>query len=95
MTTRTPRDPAFDEIVDTWDEPPRCQTGQSPRPCQRPATWLAIQHAPCGHKLLCTYHRNRWIRRRLADMEEGWAPTCATCHQYFQTIDGFARFVRL
>ncbi len=49
---------AFAEVVSGWDEPLRCQTGQSPRPCRNPARWLGLDH-DCNRKLLCTFHKQR------------------------------------
>lgn len=85
----------FEEVVAEWDEPLRCQTGQSPRPCRNRAAWLAVQHEPCGHKLVCTYHYKRWLKRNLLNLVVYEDFGCPDCHQRFTSIEQFARFRRL
>jgi hypothetical protein len=93
MTTTT--DSLFDEVISAWDEPLRCQTDQTSRPCRNPAIWLAVMHQPCGNSLLCTFHLNRWLRwAPEALVEFGWFG-CMECPRIFIDIDEFARFERL
>lgn len=60
-------DREFDEIVSAWDERLCCQTAQTARPCRNPAAWVAL--GPCFRgTVVCTLHKNRFVRRVLADL---------------------------
>ncbi|OBB90718.1 hypothetical protein A5782_16535 [Mycobacterium sp. 852002-40037_SCH5390672] len=84
----------FYELESAAEEPLRCQTDQTVE-CDRPAEWLAIRHQPCGHKLLCDDHLRRWLLIVVERAQQGYAPTCSVCHQWFRELDDLARFVRL
>lgn len=86
---------SFSEVISAWDDPLCCQSDQSPRQCRNRATWIAIQHDPCGHKLVCTYHYKRWLKKSqqllVANEEFG----CPRCSGTFTSIEQFGRFQRL
>ena len=45
---------SFEDVVSARDEPLRCQSVYD---CRRRATWLAVNHKPCGgQKPVCTAH---------------------------------------
>ena len=87
----------FEEVVSGWNEPLWCQSAQSVRPCRNQARWLAVLHAPCGRKLLCTFHYRRWLGRVLERIRLEGAFGCPdySCSQEFTAIGQCARFVRL
>ncbi len=93
MTTST-TDPQFESIIAARDEPLRCQTDQTAG-CENPPMWLAIRHQPCGHKPLCDHHLTQWLLIIGERAQEGYAPTCSVCGQWFTDLDDFARFVRI
>lgn len=74
----------FDEIVSAWDEPLRCQTSSSPRPCRNPARWLGIDHG-CDRRLLCTFHKQRWLKRAWQSVRDAGAVGCPHCDRTFAT----------
>ncbi|ANR92724.1 hypothetical protein [Mycobacterium avium] len=56
---------SFAEIIaESWDEPLRCQTKQTARPCRNPAAWIA-QHCADRGTAVCTFHKNRYVRKTL------------------------------
>ncbi|OMC33421.1 hypothetical protein A5739_08760 [Mycobacterium colombiense] len=75
---------AFEEVVAAWDEPLCCQTQRSPRPCRNPARWLGIDHH-CDRRLLCTFHKQRWLIRAWQSVRDAGAIGCPHCDRTFAT----------
>lgn len=90
----TPVDDAFTELVAAFDEPLRCQTRQSPRPCRLEARWLAIPHDDhCGGNVaVCTFHKNRWLRCAWGAVARKGDVGCSHCRRRFKTTGGIYAF---
>ncbi len=81
---------SFDAVVSVWDEPLRCASAYG---CERPASWLALRHRPCGgHQPVCTVHYRKWVRASLLRIARSGRMRCIYCGQNFKTVKQCMRF---
>ncbi|OBJ90898.1 hypothetical protein A5640_02055 [Mycobacterium asiaticum] len=93
MTTRT--DAVSIALIEAaWDEQLRCQTSQSSRPCRNPARWLGIKHG-CERKLLCTFHKQRWITQTWIKIARNGGEIWCQCDRAFTSPEQLVRFISL
>ncbi|OBI14296.1 hypothetical protein A5712_03585 [Mycobacterium sp. E2327] len=75
----------FDAVVSAWAESVRCESAYG---CERPASWLALRHQPCGgHQPVCTFHYRKWVRASLARIGRSGRMRCIYCGQNFKTVE--------
>lgn len=75
---------AFNEVISAWDEQLCCQTRRSSRPCRNPARWLGADHG-CDRRLLCTFHKRRWLTRARESVRASGSVGCPRCNRRFAT----------
>lgn len=97
MSTATDQRPDFDRIVSAWDDPVRCQTGQSAQPCRNQARWLAAnchgaRHGQPRTVLLCSFHKTRWLRQTWDKIASWGYFQCTPCGQRFTVPEQFVAF---
>jgi hypothetical protein len=72
---------AFDEIVASFDDVPRCEMADGR--CTRPARWRINLHG-CEQAITCGQHKSAWLRKVLAQVGN---PRCAHCGAEFDCVD--------
>ncbi|MCA2248811.1 hypothetical protein JF729_13575 [Mycobacterium intracellulare] len=97
MTTDTTIDSLFEDAIAAWDEPVRCQTAQSARPCGNQARWLATnchgaRHGQPHTVLLCSFHKTRWLRQTWDKIACWGYFQCTPCGQRFTVPEQFVAF---
>jgi len=77
--------PSFEAVVSSWGEP---VLRESTYGCQRPASWLAPRHKPCGgHQSVCTLHYRKWVRAAVVRIARSGRMRCIYCGQNFKSIE--------
>jgi hypothetical protein len=73
---------AFDEIVASFDDVPRCEMPDGR--CTRPARWRINLHG-CEQAIMCGQHKSAWLRKIRGEVGTS---RCAHCGTEFDCVTG-------
>jgi hypothetical protein len=87
--------PSFEDVIAAWNETLHCEMAtQLGARCRRLAYWRADLHG-CEQVLICTQHKNAYVRRARFDFNRDGAGVCGWCRKRFTCFKCLCKVVPL